>query len=163
ATPATATTSTARSSATCWRSTRPWSSRPATSSTTATASTSGRPSTTSPARCGGRCPTTRRAATMTPRPSRTTSTACPSPPLSATKLYYSFGRGTLHFVAIDTEEPVTPESPQGQWLEADLAQAQAAGRWILPFFHKAIFSIGRHAAQPDVAALRPILHALFQK
>jgi acid phosphatase type 7 len=85
------------------------------------------------------------------------------PVLSGNKLYYSFEKGGLHFVAIDTQQPLGPESEQGRWLAADLAQAQTAGRFIVPFFHKAIFSIGPHAAEPDVLALKPILHPLFQR
>lgn len=85
------------------------------------------------------------------------------PVLSGTKHFYSFEKGNLHFVAIDTEERLAPESEQRRWLEDDLAKAQAAGRFIIPFFHKAVFSIGPHAAQPDVLALRAILHPLFQQ
>jgi acid phosphatase type 7 len=85
------------------------------------------------------------------------------PVLSGNKLYYSFEKENLHFVAIDTEDKLAPGSAQRLWLEDDLAKAQAAGRFIVPFFHKAIYSIGRHAADPDVKALRDILHPLFQK
>jgi 3',5'-cyclic AMP phosphodiesterase CpdA len=85
------------------------------------------------------------------------------PVLSGNKLYYSFEKENLHFVAIDTQQPLGPKSEQGRWLEADLAQAQAAGRFIVPFFHKAIFSIGPHAVEPDVLALKPVLHALFRR
>jgi 3',5'-cyclic AMP phosphodiesterase CpdA len=85
------------------------------------------------------------------------------PTLSGNKLYYSFEQGNLHFVSIDTQQPLGPESEQGRWLEADLAQAQATGRFIIPFFHKAIFSIGPHADEADVLALKPILHPLFQR
>src|SRR3954470_19086888 len=85
------------------------------------------------------------------------------PVLSGNKLYYSFEKENLHFVAIDTQQEVGPESEQGRWLEADLAQAQAAGRFIIPFFHKAIYSIGPHAVEGDVLTLKPILHPLFQR
>ncbi len=85
------------------------------------------------------------------------------PVLSGNKLYYSFEKGNLHFVAIDTEQKVGPESEQGRWLEADLAQAQAAGRFIVPFFHRVAFSIGRHAADSDVLARKSILPPLFKR
>jgi 3',5'-cyclic AMP phosphodiesterase CpdA len=77
--------------------------------------------------------------------------------------YYSFDKGNLHFVAIDTEQPVDSTSAQGQWLESDLTQAQADKKFIIPFFHKAMFSIGQHAVDADVVALRPILHPLFRR
>lgn len=86
-----------------------------------------------------------------------------SPVTSGNQLFYSFEKENLHFVAIDTQQPLGPASEEGRWLEADLAQARAAGRFIVPFFHKAIFSIGPHAVESDVMALRPVLHALFRK
>src|SRR6185436_236332 len=85
------------------------------------------------------------------------------PVLSGNKLYYSFEKGNLHFVAIDTQQQLDPESEQGRWLATDLAQAHAAARFIIPFFHKAIFSVGPHAAEADVVALQPILHPLFRQ
>lgn len=85
------------------------------------------------------------------------------PVLSGNKLYYSFEKGGVHFVAIDTQQPLGPASEQGRWLETDLAKAQASGRVIVPFFHKAIFSIGPHATQDDVLNLKPLLHPLFQR
>jgi hypothetical protein len=75
--------------------------------------------------------------------------------------YYSFDKGRIHFVAIDTEDPMPRTGPQYLWLEADMKRARAEGRFIIPFFHKAIFSIGPHAGQADVVALRPVLHDLF--
>src|SRR5438270_4987083 len=86
-----------------------------------------------------------------------------SPVASGNRLYYSFEKENLHFVAIDTQQAVGPKSEQGRWLEDDLAQARAAGRLIVPFFHKATFSIGPHAVESDVMALRPVLHALFRR
>ncbi len=85
------------------------------------------------------------------------------PVRSGNQLYYSFEKDNIHFVALDTEQDLKPKSKQGDWLEADLAQAQSAKKFIIPFFHKAIFSVGFHARDADVVALRPILHPLFQK
>jgi 3',5'-cyclic AMP phosphodiesterase CpdA len=84
------------------------------------------------------------------------------PVKSGTKLYYSFEKGDVHFIALDTEDSLPPGSVQRQWLEADLAKAKSEGKFIIPFFHKAIFSIGRHAIDKDVLALRKILDPLFQ-
>jgi len=85
------------------------------------------------------------------------------PVLSGNRLYYSFEKGGVHFVSIDTLQSLKPGSPQYLWLENDLKTARDAGRFIIPFFHKAIFSIGQHYADRDVLALRPTLHRLFQK
>lgn len=85
------------------------------------------------------------------------------PTLSGNHLYYSFESGVAHFVSIDTEQSVEPQSPQASWLAADLDDARSRGRFIVPFLHKAIFSIGPHSTQADVLALRPILHSLFRQ
>jgi 3',5'-cyclic AMP phosphodiesterase CpdA len=79
------------------------------------------------------------------------------------KLFYSFEQRGVHFVAIDTEQALDPESVQYRWLKADLAAARDAGRFIIPFFHKAIVSVGPHSVELDVQSLRPILHSLFRQ
>jgi len=87
------------------------------------------------------------------------------PVSSGNKLYYSFERGNVHFISIDTEDSTLSarKSVQRDWLDDDLAKARSKGWFIIPFFHKAIYSIGHHAADGDVVALRSILHPLFQK
>jgi hypothetical protein len=44
-----------------------------------------------------------------------------------------------------------------------MKEARAAGRFIVPFYHKAIFSVGPHATHHDIWELRPVLHDLFRK
>lgn len=77
--------------------------------------------------------------------------------------YYSFDKGRLHFIAIDTEDDLVASGPQYTWLEADMKKAKTEDRFIIPYYHKAIYSIGPHATQRDVLELRPILHDLFRK
>ena len=85
------------------------------------------------------------------------------PILSGNKLYYSFEKGNVHFVTIDTQQPLEAGSTEYAWLDDDLAKAHVAGRFIIPFFHKAIFSIGPHSLEGDVRGLRLILHPLLRK
>lgn len=65
---------------------------------------------------------------------------------SGTEAYYSFDRGHAHFVCLDSED--NDRSPNGamlQWLQQDLAAAQAAGaRWLVAFFHHPPYSRGTH-------------------
>ena len=82
------------------------------------------------------------------------------PILSGNKFYYSFEKEYFHFVAIDTEQPLTETAEQYLWLEDDLQKAKAAGKTIVPFFHKALFSIGIHGSDK---ILQAILHPLFVK
>lgn len=85
------------------------------------------------------------------------------PVLSGNQHFYSFEKGNVHFIALDTQDDFAPAGAQRKWLEADLAKAKSEGRFIIPFFHKAIYSIGHHALDGDVVALRSILHPLFRK
>jgi len=77
--------------------------------------------------------------------------------------YYSFDKGRIHFVAIDTEDELIEKSRQYLWLDADMKKAKEDGKFIIPYYHKAIWSIGPHSVQGDVLALRPVLHDLFRK
>jgi 3',5'-cyclic AMP phosphodiesterase CpdA len=82
------------------------------------------------------------------------------PILSGNKLYYAFEKENVHFIAIDTEQSLNETDEQYRWLEDDLQKAAAAGKVIIPFFHKAIFSIGIHGSN---MVLQTILHPLFVK
>lgn len=65
---------------------------------------------------------------------------------SGTEAYYSFDRGHAHFVCLDSEDSArTPTGPMLQWLQQDLAAAQANGaRWLIAFFHHPPYSDGTH-------------------
>lgn len=82
------------------------------------------------------------------------------PVLSGNKFYYSFEKETVRFIAIDTEQAITPGSDQYTWLVKEINDAKAKHRFIIPYFHKAIFSIGFHGS---TESLRQILHPLFLK
>jgi hypothetical protein len=82
------------------------------------------------------------------------------PVLSGTKLYYSFEKDDVHFVGLDTVQSLLQKDPQYQWLEGDLKDATARGKFIIPFFHEALFSIGHHGSNEKLQA---ILHPLFKK
>lgn len=74
------------------------------------------------------------------------------------KFYYAFDKGRIRFIALDTEQSLKPNSPQYQWLVREIDNARAAHRFIIPFFHVALFSIGAHGSDH---ALQKILHPLF--
>jgi hypothetical protein len=62
---------------------------------------------------------------------------------SGTEAYYSFDRGHVHFVCLDSMD--SDRSATGAmmtWLAADLAATQA--RWIVAFFHHPPYSAGSH-------------------
>lgn len=83
--------------------------------------------------------------------------------VSRERFHYSFDRGPVHFVAIDTEEALGPGTPQYAWLDADMGRARRSGRSIVAFFHKPVFSIGSDALRRDVAERRAALHPLFRR
>lgn len=79
---------------------------------------------------------------------------------SGNKLYYRFDVKNLRFISLDTESPLGVESDQYKWLEGELQQAIKDGKNVIPFFHEAIFSVGRHGSNEH---LRSLLHPLFRK
>jgi hypothetical protein len=47
--------------------------------------------------------------------------------------YYSFDKGNVHFVALDSNESLIPSSPQAQWFDQDLAATKAEFKVV--YFH----------------------------
>ena len=62
-----------------------------------------------------------------------------------TERWYSFDRGQVHLVALDTTRT---GDKQAAWLEADLAANPAA--WTVVFLHHPPFSSGEHGSDADV-------------
>ncbi len=80
---------------------------------------------------------------------------------SGNKLYYRFDRNDLRFISLDTESKLDETtSPQYRWLEQELQLAKKENKIVIPFFHEAIFSVGRHAGENR--KLRSVLHPLFK-
>ena len=79
--------------------------------------------------------------------------ALPADPVPAAgrPLYYSFDWGPVHFVALDSNQPlVDAASGQGamlQWLEQDLRNARS--QWVVAFFHHTPFPISWHQGDPN--------------
>ena len=72
-------------------------------------------------------------------------------PVAASQLYYSFDWGPIHFVALDSNQPlVDAASGQGamlRWLEQDLRNARS--QWVVAFFHHTPFPISWHQGDPN--------------
>jgi len=69
--------------------------------------------------------------------------------------FYSFDRGAVHFVALDSNQDLASGSVQGDWLVADLASS--AREWVVIFLHHPPYSSSRHGSDRDVrAALAPV-------
>jgi len=75
--------------------------------------------------------------------------------------YYSYELGSWHVVALNSECSAVggcdPASPQGAWLEADLAASSAD--CTLAYWHHARFSSGPHGAN---SAVQPLWTALYR-
>lgn len=71
--------------------------------------------------------------------------------------WYSYELGAWHIVVLNSEVPRTPDSPQIQWLRADLAAHPA--RCTLAYWHKPRFSSGPHGAN---ATMQPFWDALYE-
>jgi hypothetical protein len=83
---------------------------------------------------------------------------------SGTEAYYSFDRGDLHFVALDTSKSDRSEfGPMMQWLRADLHATER--RWIVVFMHVPPYTRGSHDSDHERRSIElreialPILEA----
>ena len=85
----------------------------------------------------------------------------PAPLRSANAYYYRFDVQNLRFLALDTESDLSTKSDQYHWLEQQLKDARSENKFVIPFFHEAIFSVGsRHGSNRK---LQLVLHPLFRK
>jgi len=78
----------------------------------------------------------------------------------ATKGYYSYDLGAWHILVLNSEcadaGGCGPSSPQGQWIRQDLAAHPAT--CALAYFHKPLFSSGKHGNDP---AMKPLWQAMY--
>jgi hypothetical protein len=70
--------------------------------------------------------------------------------------YYSFDRGAWHIISLNSEILTTPNSPQGAWLEADLADNKA--KCTLAYWHKPLVSSGPNGDHPHMRAFWVMLY-----
>lgn len=96
-----------------------------------------------------------------PDPSRAGSVSLPLR-AGSTPFDYAFDKGSLRFISINSlrTNKLEPGKPQYEWLESELRDAQGTGKFVVPFFHIAIFSIGKHGSKKS---LQKHLHPLFLK
>jgi len=87
---------------------------------------------------------------------------------SGSERYYSFDRGNIHFVCLDSTTPGNYNNVAGSggmmdWLVNDLKATTA--RWIIAYFHQAPYSVGSHASdsEAEMTSMRanfcPVLEA----
>ncbi len=69
--------------------------------------------------------------------------------------YYSFDKGGVHFVQLNSTESLAPESPQGQWLQDDLAASSAD--WKVLSLHHPLQSAYLRASGPNLGYLAPLI------
>ena len=77
--------------------------------------------------------------------------------------YYSFDRGDVHFVAIDSNllADDTASRRMLAWLENDLATTRAT--WRIPFFHHLPYPIEHHVGDPICLAAQQQLVPIFER
>jgi 3',5'-cyclic AMP phosphodiesterase CpdA len=82
----------------------------------------------------------------------------PTNPVDGTERFYSVDAGPCHVLVLDTDRSVDPGTPEGDWIDADLAASGA--RWKLVVLHPPIWSSGRHGSDSALrAALAPVFEA----
>jgi len=68
--------------------------------------------------------------------------------LAGNERWYSFDRGGVHFIFLDSYSPLEPDSLQYKWLKTDLANCDSA--WKVLSLHTPFFSSGPHGIlEPD--------------
>jgi hypothetical protein len=84
--------------------------------------------------------------------------------LPAARDWYSFNYDNLHVVALDQwdvagDGPMEPQrlAEMAQWLDQDLAAAQARGDWILINGHQPMFNVAGHGSTWGHEQIMPIL------
>lgn len=83
-------------------------------------------------------------------------------PFLHNRRWYSVDRAGIHFVILDSNSRLDPESEQYKWLESDLAGLGDAARFIIAIFHHPLFDVSdRHKS--DEKNLKPILLPLFER
>lgn len=72
--------------------------------------------------------------------------------------YYSFNVAQAHFDALDSNESLSPESPQYEWFKADLAKSHEPVKIV--YFHHPVYSSGYHGS---TLKIRQSLAPLFRQ
>ena len=81
----------------------------------------------------------------------------------STERYYSFNYGPAHFIALDTDSPYSPGTPQYEWLVQDLqSEMRAETKWTIVYFHKPPWSEG-WPEYPGEIGVRTNLVPLFEQ
>ena len=70
--------------------------------------------------------------------------------------YYSYELGTWHIVALNSNLTDEAWSEQERWLRADLAAHRT--RCTLAYWHRPVFSSGRHGNDPHMHPIWPVLY-----
>jgi len=73
--------------------------------------------------------------------------------------YYSFDYGGWHFISLNSQVDVSPESKQYLWLTADLAQSRDS-LCTIAYWHYPAFSSGTEHG--SIEAMRPFFDALYR-
>lgn len=83
---------------------------------------------------------------------------------SGTEKYYSFDRGNIHFICLDSTErdgfgtSLEPDGPMAMWLQSDLLATNQ--NWIIAFWHHPPYSKGSHHGDGDMRSVFvPLLEA----
>jgi hypothetical protein len=71
--------------------------------------------------------------------------------------YYSYNAGAWHIVSLNSNIPVSGDSPQLRWLRQDLAANRT--QCTLAYWHHPLFSSGSHGGNSE---MRPLWDALYE-
>ena len=76
--------------------------------------------------------------------------------------WYSVEREGIHFIVLDSNLSLKPDSPQYKWLKSDLMSSVKSGiKFKIALFHHPLFDVGIHPA--DTQGVKPYLLPLFKR
>lgn len=71
--------------------------------------------------------------------------------------YYSYAMGSWRVIALNSEIPSGPGSPQGDWLRAELGKRRSGCTAV--YWHRPLFTSGRNGNNPD---MRDVWRTLYE-
>jgi uncharacterized protein (TIGR03437 family) len=86
-------------------------------------------------------------------------------PASERGRYYSFDWGEAHFIALDSNDPLTAAAAGNggmlRWLEEDLRRTRKF--WKIVFFHHPPYAVGKHHDEPEAALVRAHIVPILER
>jgi len=82
-------------------------------------------------------------------------------PAVKNRSWYSVERAGIHFIVLDSNLSLKPDSPQYKWLKSELISIKSGIKFKIALFHHPLFDVGIHPA--DTQGIKSDLLPLFKQ